>query len=99
MTRSARPRNAKLRVEEIEQRVVPATPLPAATVTETQTILDQNAFGNTLVGSTGFAAQAAIDPTNPQRMVVVRSTGARPATGGEAIYGEFTLDVDPFNML
>ena len=80
--KSRRPAAARLRVEEIEPRVVPATfttPLPAPTVTETQPI------------QLGFQPQVAIDPTNPQRLVVVSATGANTAAN-PGLRGSFSLD-------
>jgi hypothetical protein len=95
VTKPRRSANAWLRVEEIEKRVVPAsftTPLPGATVAETQTIIDQAIADNTRPQDYGFQAQAAIDPTNPQRMVVVRALGSIDTGTHEGIFGEFTLD-------
>src|SRR5262245_54647925 len=77
-----RSHRAHLRVEEVEPRLAPATfttPLPPPTVTETQ------ALGQ------GFMAQAAIDPTNPQRMVVFNGIDLTNPVRTR-IASQFTLD-------
>ena len=76
---------ARLGVELFEDRVVPATTVPAVNVTETRAIAD------------GVQAQLAVDPTNPLKMVAVAAAIGgvpnQPFTGlGGAVTGRYSLD-------
>jgi subtilisin-like proprotein convertase family protein len=76
-THAAR-RQVKLRLEEVEQRVVPAT-LPPVTASDTR-----------VIQAGAYAPQAVADPTNPNLIVVVSaSTNSQAFT---SLIGQITRD-------
>jgi subtilisin-like proprotein convertase family protein len=71
---------ARLRLEEVEQRLTPTT-LPPVTVSDTRTI------------DGGFAPQAVADPNNPNTIVLVSASRATPAFPfGAALSGQLSRD-------
>lgn len=67
----------RLRLEEVEQRLAPAT-LPPVTASDTRTLPGGN-----------FAPQAVADPTNPNTIVVVSATNP---TVGAVLSGQISRD-------
>lgn len=85
-----RPRNrAQLRLEEVEDRSVPSS-IPVVTVEDTRPILPPT--GVPATSQTGFNPQAAADPTNPNKIVLVSTVGDATNAAPIAIRGQFTLD-------
>jgi subtilisin-like proprotein convertase family protein len=100
------PNRARLRVEGLEDRAVPAT-LPAPLVSESRHTGDQ--ITDLFDGTNQFQPQAAFDPTNPRNIVLVAATGQgantpNPGPQPEIIAhfstdGGATWDRTPFDLL
>ncbi|HUR52690.1 MAG TPA: hypothetical protein VMZ71_01040, partial [Gemmataceae bacterium] len=86
--RDARKGRARLRVEQVEDRLAPATlppqVIPAVTVEETRIFGDGTVDGYD--GTGDFQPQVVADPNDPNTLIYVASTG------GGNIYGQYSHD-------